>query len=84
MWIFEVEDADSNVKEWAFDEYRLLDKFLVDYMLSLEIFKHNVTLMYANEDCQGIMTGELVEEAGEFFSEDAQELYANYVITRIK
>ena len=83
MWILEIEDADSNVNEWTFDQYSQADNFLMKYLSSHHVSDHHIGRMYATEDCAKVLTGDLVEESGEFYFDKDDSFHANYTITRM-
>lgn len=83
MWILEIEDADSNVNEWTFDQYQGADDFIGDYFVSKGVYDCHIGRMYATEDCAKVLTGDLVEESGEFYFDKDDSFHANYTITRM-
>lgn len=82
MWILEIENVKSDVKEWTFDEYYEVDNFLMKYLRSHHVSDHHIGRMYATKDHPTVTTGELIEESGELFFDDSDTFHANYTITR--
>lgn len=73
MWILEVEDVRSHVKEWTFDAYSELDRFFQKYLRGRGLKEQEKDRMFTLSENDSTEQGELY-----FF--DSGVFHGNYCI----